>query len=78
MSNINPNFSFTTPFTEAVVPVGTVHYDQGRGYVFCLNSGAGTTAVGDVAGCFSAASNTRSYSARAIGEWGPCASTQTL
>ncbi len=57
-SNIGHKFSFTTAFTEAVVPVGTTFFKEGRGYVFCLNSGAGTTAVGDVCGVFSAAAFT--------------------
>ena len=57
-TNINPNFSFTTAFTEAVVPVGTIHRQQGRGYVFAYNAGADTIAAADVVSIFSAAAFT--------------------
>lgn len=61
-TNIGPKFSFTTSFTSAVVPVGTVYTlrtnGQTRRYVFLYNEGADSTAAGDVCAVFTAASFT--------------------
>lgn len=57
-SNMQAKFKFTESFSEAIVPVGTVYKEKGRSYVFAKNSGAGTTAAGDVCGIFSAAAYT--------------------
>lgn len=54
-------FSFTRAYAASdplPAAVGDVYTEQGRDYVFCLNSGAGTTVVGDVCGVFSAAAYT--------------------
>lgn len=60
--NVGHRFSFTGIYTEAVVPVGTVHKvhanGQTRKYVFLENDGADSTAVGDVVSVFTAASFT--------------------
>ena len=47
-NNISPFFDFTSAFTTEVVPRGTVHFQSGRGYVFCYLFGADSTAAGDV------------------------------
>lgn len=61
-SHIGHHFSFTTSFSEAVVPVGTTYTvnDSGkkRSYVFVLNAGADAIAAADVVSCFSAATFT--------------------
>lgn len=54
-------FSFTRSWTSSEplpAKVGDVYTSEGRQYVFAYNAGAGTTAVGDVCGVFSAASFT--------------------
>jgi hypothetical protein len=50
MSNNNiGKFSFTTAYTEEYVPRGTIHFANGKHYVFGYNFGADSTAAGDVA-----------------------------
>lgn len=60
--HIGVNFSFTSSFSSAVVPVGTTYtvHSAGkkRSYVFTYLAGADSTAAGDVVACFTAASFT--------------------
>lgn len=84
-THIGHKFSFTSSFSEAVVPVGTTydkHIDgQVRSYVFCLVAGADTTAAGDVVCTFSASAWTYgsvSVTAATISDFTDATSTRPL
>lgn len=48
MANNNiGKFSFTTSYTEEIVPKGTIYTTNGRKYVFAYNFGATSIAAGD-------------------------------
>lgn len=60
-NHIGHKFSFTTSFSEAVVPVGTVYRKNGVKYVFAYNAGADSTAAGDVVSIYDSSGTTFGY-----------------
>lgn len=51
-------FDFTRSFSTAENPVGTIYEADGKSYVFALNAGADSTAVGDVVSIYDSTGTT--------------------